>query len=61
MVRRVNQFSLSSPVTFYSKKEIELKGIRQFGLVAEEAGKVNPDLVPRDQEGKNLTPCATTR
>ena len=27
-------------------------GIPQFGLVAEEVEKVNPDLVVRDEEGK---------
>jgi hypothetical protein len=39
------------PVTFRYKQEIDPKGIRQFGLVAEEVEKVNPDLVGRD-EGK---------
>jgi hypothetical protein len=40
------------PVTFRYKKEIDPKGISQFGLVAEEVEKVNPDLVVRDKEGK---------
>ena len=40
------------PVTFRYKKEIDAKGIPQFGLVAEEVAKVNPDLVVRDKEGK---------
>ena len=40
------------PVTFRYKKEIDPKGIPQFGLVAEEVEKVNPDLVVRDKEGK---------
>jgi trimeric autotransporter adhesin len=40
------------PVTFRYKKEIDCKGIPQFGLVAEEVEKVNPDLVVRDKEGK---------
>src|SRR5438067_1239290 len=40
------------PVTFRYKHEIDLKGIPQFGLVAEEVEKVNPDLVVRDKEGK---------
>jgi predicted ribosome quality control (RQC) complex YloA/Tae2 family protein len=40
------------PVTFRYKKEIDSKGTSQFGLVAEEVEKVNPDLVVRDQEGK---------
>ena len=40
------------PVTFRYKKEIDPKGIPQFGLVAEEVEKVNPDLVVRDKDGK---------
>ena len=40
------------PVTFHYKKEIDRTGISQFGLVAEEVEKVNPDLVVRDKEGK---------
>ena len=44
-------FSLK-PVTFRYKKEIDPAGLRQFGLVAEDVEKVNPDLVVRDQHGK---------
>ena len=40
------------PVTFHYKAEIDPKGIPQFGLVAEEVEKVNPDLVTRDDQGK---------
>jgi hypothetical protein len=40
------------PVTFRYKKAIDPQGIPQFGLVAEEVEKVNPDLVVRDKEGK---------
>jgi hypothetical protein len=40
------------PVTFRYKKEIDPAGISQFGLVAEEVEKVNPDLVVRDEDGK---------
>jgi hypothetical protein len=40
------------PVTFRYKEEIDPKAVPQFGLVAEEVEKVNPDLVVRDQEGK---------
>ena len=40
------------PVSFRYKKEIDPRGIPQFGLVAEEVHKVNPDLVIRDQQGK---------
>jgi hypothetical protein len=40
------------PVTFRYKKELDPEGIPQFGLVAEEVEKVNPDLVARDEQGK---------
>src|SRR5262249_36593097 len=40
------------PVTFHYKKELDPEGIPQFGLVAEEVEKINPDLVARDEEGK---------
>jgi trimeric autotransporter adhesin len=40
------------PVTFRYKQEIDPVGAPQFGLVAEEVEKVNPDLVVRDKEGK---------
>jgi Uncharacterized conserved protein len=40
------------PVTFRYKKELDPDGIPQFGLVAEEVEKVNPELVVRDAEGK---------
>ncbi len=32
------------PVTFHYKKDIDPAGTSQFGLVAEEVEKVNPDL-----------------
>jgi hypothetical protein len=38
------------PVTFHYKKEIDPERTPQFGLVAEEVEKVNPDLVVRDKE-----------
>jgi uncharacterized coiled-coil protein SlyX len=44
-------FSLK-PVSFRYKKEIDLAGTQQFGLVAEEVEAVHPDLVVRDKEGK---------
>ena len=44
-----------NPVTFHYKKEIDPDGIPQFGLVAEQVEKVNPDLVVRDAEGKVST------
>ena len=40
------------PVTFRYKKDFDPTGTTQFGLVAEEVAKVNPDLVVRDKEGK---------
>jgi hypothetical protein len=40
------------PVTFRYKKEIAPEGIPQFGLVAEDVEKVNPDLVVRDEKGQ---------
>jgi hypothetical protein len=40
------------PVTFRYKKELDQKGIAQFGLVAEQVDKVDPDLVVRDNQGK---------
>jgi hypothetical protein len=40
------------PVTFRYKKEIDPTRASQFGLVAEDVEKVNPDLVVRDKEGK---------
>jgi len=43
------------PVSFRYKKEIDPARTSQFGLVAEEVEKVNPDLVVRDKEGKPYT------
>jgi hypothetical protein len=43
------------PVTFRYKQELDPKGIPQFGLVAEDVAKVDPDLVARDEEGKPYT------
>jgi len=43
------------PVTFRYKKELDPDGIPQFGLVAEQVEKVNPDLVTRDAQGKPYT------
>jgi len=40
------------PVTFRYKHELDPRGTSQFGLVAEDVEKVNPDLVVRDKEGK---------
>jgi hypothetical protein len=43
------------PVTFRYKKEIDPQGSPEFGLVAEDVEKVNPDLVARDADGKVYT------
>src|SRR5262249_39710785 len=43
------------PVTFRYKQELDPDGIPQFGLIAEEVEKVNPDLVARDEQGKLYT------
>jgi hypothetical protein len=43
------------PVAFRYKKEIDPKGVPQFGLVAEEVEKVNPNLVVRDEKGQIYT------
>ena len=40
------------PVSFRYKNEIDSQRIPQFGLVAEDVEKVNPDLIVRDKEGK---------
>ena len=40
------------PVTFRYKKELDPQAIPQFGLVAEDVAKVDPDLVARDESGK---------
>jgi trimeric autotransporter adhesin len=40
------------PVTFCYKEEIDPAGTSQFGLVAEDVERVNPDLIVRDKDGK---------
>ena len=40
------------PVTFRYKHDLDPDGIPQFGLVAEDVEKVNPDLVAQDEHGK---------
>ena len=40
------------PVTFRYKHELSPEGTPEFGLVAEQVEKVNPDLIVRDKEGK---------
>ena len=43
------------PVTFRYKHDLDPDRIPQFGLVAEQVEKVNPDLVARDEQGKPYT------
>src|SRR5678809_54134 len=43
------------PVTFRYKKEVDADRTPQFGLIAEDVGKVNPALVARDEQGKPYT------
>lgn len=43
------------PVSFRYKRELDPQGIPQFGLVAEDVAKVDPDLVARDEQGKPYT------
>jgi uncharacterized coiled-coil protein SlyX len=43
------------PVSFRYKKEVDPQRVAQFGLVAEDVEKINPDLVIRDAEGRPQT------
>ena len=43
------------PVTFRYKHELDPKRAPQFGLVAEQVERVDPDLVARDEQGKPYT------
>src|SRR5262249_25545350 len=43
------------PVSFRYKKQLDPKAIPQFGLVAEDVAKVDPDLVATDDQGKPFT------
>ena len=43
------------PVTFHYKQELDPERTNQFGLIAEQVEKVNPDLVARDADGKVYT------
>jgi hypothetical protein len=40
------------PVTFQYKHDLDPDGVPQFGLIAEQVEKVNPDLVVRDNQGR---------
>jgi hypothetical protein len=48
------------PVTFRYKEPLDPAALSQFGLVAEQVAKVNPDLVACAAEGKP-SPCAMKR
>jgi hypothetical protein len=43
------------PVTFRYKHDLDPDGNPQFGLIAEQVEKVNPDLVVRGEDGKVMT------
>jgi hypothetical protein len=43
------------PVTFHYRKELDSSGTPQFGLVAEQVAKIDPDLVARDDSGQPYT------
>ena len=43
------------PVTFRYKKELDPDRTPEFGLVAEDVEKINPDLIARDAGGKVYT------
>src|SRR5438094_344175 len=43
------------PVTFRYKEELDPDKIPQFGLIAEEVEKVDPDLIVRDGEGRTMS------
>lgn len=43
------------PVTFRYKEELDPDGTPQFGLIAEQVEKIDPNLVVRDDDGKVST------
>jgi hypothetical protein len=43
------------PVSFRYKQELDPDGVTQFGLIAEQVEKVDPDLVVHDEDGKVST------
>jgi hypothetical protein len=55
MDKRSEAILALKPVTFRYKHDLDPEGIPQFGLVAEQVEKVNPDLVARDEQGKAYT------
>jgi hypothetical protein len=55
MDKRSEAILALKPVTFRYKHDLDPNGTLQFGLVAEDVEKVNPDLVVRDDQGKPYT------
>ncbi len=55
-----NDLFFSGKNAFRYKKEIDSKATPQFGLVAEDVERVNPDLVVRDDQA-SPTRFATTQ
>jgi hypothetical protein len=55
MKKRSEAILALKPVSFRYTKDIDPDAIAQFGLVAEDVQKVNPDLVVRDKENKPYT------
>ncbi|HEV3244309.1 MAG TPA: tail fiber domain-containing protein [Chthoniobacterales bacterium] len=51
MGRSSEAILLLQPVTFHYKRDLDAQGVPQFGLVAEEVAKVDPDLVVHDGTG----------
>jgi hypothetical protein len=52
MAKSSNAILSLKPVTFHYKKDLDPEAIPQFGLVAEDVAKIDPDLVAKDEEGK---------
>ncbi len=44
------------PVTFHYKKDLDPDRIIQFGLIAEQVEKIDPELVVRDEDGQQHGP-----
>jgi len=55
MAKASEALLMLEPVTFRYKQELDPDGVCQFGLIAEQVEKVNPDLIVRDEEGKVMT------
>src|SRR5436190_11000328 len=58
-IKRMNKASEAilalTPVSFRYKKELDTQSTPQFGLIAEDVAKVDPNLVKRDRDGKLQT------